>query len=130
MKLVIDQPVPVKRAPKNVYMLKIEYMHGDADAYTDEEYEFKSTDEDIVLLKKAYIFAREMVKRQQNGYFTQRREVSAFVQEQDEDLRPIAEDLVKNDCTDQSYDNMAALQHAHITYFDANGIEYQVRAVE
>lgn len=35
-------PYPVKTNPKSKYVIVVNFMHGDADSYTKEEYEFKT----------------------------------------------------------------------------------------
>lgn len=117
-----------KELLKNVYQLRVHYMHGDADAYTDEDRVYKQHDPemntDIALLTR--------IQERYNGGDD---DVHKLAKEEGEKLGltkaqidTFTDTFVVWDST-SSYSHYAAIDGVTLTWFDDNGEEYEVEVV-
>lgn len=108
MKLHIGKPV---KKIKNSFVLAVHYMHGDADAYSKKEFIYEKA-EDI----ESFLPALDKL--------THCDRYSADYQSVAKENKAIDEFLI-HDASSEVY--FAEVQYYKITYFDENGIEYEVR---
>jgi hypothetical protein len=111
-------------APHDMYALKIKYMHGDADAYTEETFKFPSNR--VEVLKKALILI-EAASSYDFDVTNGRKWLRNFLVEQTglsvEDVDAFFDDFVQGDVTsDHKY--VAAFDGWTLTYYDSNGVGY------
>ncbi len=124
--LKITDPKPDSN-PRNTYQLRIEYMHGDADAYTDKTRNFSGNgDQDslkIALLflnaAASYDFDDRAGSEEQATYLA---EVTGLSFEQAEEF---LDNFTEGDCT-CDFQYQAAFDGYEVVYFDERGVEHDV----
>lgn len=112
--------------PRDVYELEVEYMHGDADAYTKETFKFPSNriedlKKSIILIEAASCYEFDVT----NG----RKWLRNFLVEQTglsvADVDAFFDDFAQGDVT-TDHEYVAAFDGWSLKYYDANGVGYNV----
>lgn len=109
MEIVIKKPI---KKPKSVYVLEIEYMHGDGDATTYREIEFEDVEELKEILEVLFE-AKKTYDPEKYESVLKKRNLKM-----DDWL-----DYFDDDSTCQGY--WASIQNIVVKYFDENGIEHE-----
>lgn len=124
MKLIIKDPIPAIDNPTNIYRIHIKSMHGDADAYTEQQEQVVEVEEVINYIK----FLSTVWTMTGDEYNDN--EVRKAVREAAVELNYKAHgedlfmDLVEMDQT--RTEGYAAVDEIWITYFNLDGIEFKV----
>lgn len=114
MEIIIKKPVPTL---KSTYVLIIKYMHGDGDAYTENEFEFKDVKE-LVKITEVILEAQKTLNPEKYFDVLKKRNL-------DEDEWC---EYFTDDATCQGYN--AFIQHVYVIYFDENGIKHETEIKE
>lgn len=117
MQFKIGKPVVIKN-PKSVYVLEFEVMHGDADGYSTEVWEYsESRKNDFIETLKVF----KEIEKVKNGY----------EEEHYPEIEGYNEYVSENWPSDHTCsDYPAALQEYKIYYYDENGVKHHVELVE
>lgn len=114
--------------PRDMYVLEIKYMHGDADVYTTEKYTFKPTQiellqKTLVLIEEASTYDFEVTNGRKwlRNFLVERSGLSV------EDVDVFFDNYVQGDATcDHEY--VANFEEWLLTYYDHDGVGYDVDA--
>ncbi len=118
MELHIGKPVKAKATPRGQYVLVVEHMHGDADAYTKTKHSFKADQVPALLAYLAFL------DRLESGV--------SDVDEEFEKVWPpfvgkgLGEDMLEGDCT-TDHSSSAFPELKKLTWFDDDGVEHEVK---
>lgn len=121
MELIIKEQIEREKPIISKFKLSIYFMHGDADADTDDWIYFGTTEEEKALLY-SYIEVIQELHDCNNGYEDE--EYPEVLKKYDKNIANAIQDLIPNDITCE--DRSARLNDFDVTYFDKNGIEYKV----
>jgi hypothetical protein len=132
MELIIGKPVLSTKS--NLIVIQARYMHGDADAYTEQRHEYK-----IVLdepIPENFFNDYTMLKFMQTdstfptyGSASEQKRslLNAFGETK---IDRFADRFLEYDCTDQSYDHLAQLERVELFYYDQNGVKFELTVQE
>ena len=138
--LVVDKAVPLKNKPKNVYRVKVKFMHGDADGettksadfpaskdYVREDYE-PSIDEVLTYLKAFFDLPWNAGCDFCMGRRGKKAEVLHAAGLDDDAIARCEEDFLWEGDITSDHQYQARPDSVNITYFDHNGVEHAVQA--
>lgn len=120
----IGEPV-VKPTIKDVFRINVSFMHGDADHYSDETFDFPTSDLDTFL---------KFLKLYQNlkgGYWgddtVQELIQTLGIANNGDDIWEVMLDYVPRDVTGGDDYYPAHVRNISVTYFDSSGVEREVK---
>lgn len=127
MKLTIGKPVKYA-CLKNSYQIKLDLCHGDADLTTYEVRNFGKNDPNLIP-------CLEMLSAYQFTDFNARERPECFLEDlypnDEEKAGKMLEHLYDLVGRDEIWDGcMAGVDDVKVTYFDENGVEYEVTIEE
>jgi hypothetical protein len=124
----IGERIPLKETPKNTVMLWVEWMHGDADLYTDETLDFNLNEpkrvESFLALMKGIKLMSEGFHAGSWGEFKHTLKTQGNLTDRESS---IVRDYWQYDATGGDGDYAAQLVDFKISYFDSDGIERKVK---
>lgn len=130
MNVTFGDPTPVKKAAvRDVYVLELKYMHGDADAYTSEKHSFKHSmdraEKMATAVKVAFVLADGLVDVWDLSRDKAIKEIAALLPEEDpEEVSTWYENFWVSDCTNEG--SGAMIDGIKLKYFDKAGAENTV----
>lgn len=129
MNVTINDPI-VQDDRREHFMIEVNYMHGDADAYSTETFFVPYSDMiKLEVLIRSIGFMLSSTYQNTWGSREQRALAEEFASSRSEhnDLYSgTLEDLRKHDTTDGSYDTYASIEDFEITYFDSKNVQRSV----
>jgi len=131
MKITVGEPLLVAKY-RDVYNLKIELMHGDADSYSTEGFRVRATNgTEMLYLSDVLEVLEFVVEQERTGYVDMDRgEFRGLVAAEfldafgDQRLSNVLEAICHHDVTDGGYNHYAAIEGYTLTYFDDSGVEH------
>lgn len=101
------------KKPKNTYNINVQYVHGDGDAYTDLDFDFKDSSDKIKEVLSILLEAKNISADKYSSLI--------------EEKGLYWDDWWQFFDTDSTtLDKCARIKDVTVTYFDENGIEYEV----
>jgi hypothetical protein len=127
IELVIGNAVP-KKMPTNVWKLDITYMHGDADLYTDNTI-MKEDEAEATKMVEALMLMQRCEQHTPKRFETQFKKHAALIGLSPEQVTKYLDDFAVGDRTTDG-STYAAISSIKVTYFNKEGVEFQVKAVK
>ena len=128
IEVLIGSPV-VHLIKRELFEVRVSYMHGDADAYSTEvvRYPVEKLEPLKIALKGLHFMMddayQDLCQQAQRGVLIEKLEEFGFDREQ---IDSFTDAYVQHDTTDQSYDSDAAVDEVNVFYFDSHSIEHHV----
>jgi hypothetical protein len=138
-KLKIGSPIVSNAKPKKVFELTVKYMHGDADAYTRESWQFKDLDSVAEGFDSthftlgnvlAFLDAYNAAPWNSRCGVSNSLSLAELLQINEEILEELGEcDFFPGDCTND-YQSLAMIDGFELYYWNESGLKCKVEVTE
>lgn len=128
--VTINDPIVIDDR-REQFKIEVNYMHGDADAYSTETFFVPYSDMvRLEVLIRSIEFMMSSEYQDKWGSREQRRAAAEFVLTHEDHLALYSstlDNLRTHDTTDGSYDTYASIEDFTVTYFDSQNVERAVQ---